>query len=76
MIQTIHAHATVQPDGTIEIRNPALPEGASAEVIVMVETSAAALPPLASYVGAARGVYGAADEIDRHVRQLRDEWDR
>ena len=70
MIQAIRARATVKPGGSIEIRNPALPEGASAEVIVMIESPAPALPPLASYVGATKGVYGTAEQIDRHLREM------
>ena len=78
MIQAIRERAIVKPGGTIEIRNPALPEGASAEVIVMIETgiNPTSPPALTSLLGSCRGVYGSAEEIDQYLRELRDEWDR
>ncbi len=38
MIQTIKAKATVQPGGSIEVHSNELPEGATVEVIVLVES--------------------------------------
>ena len=30
--------------------------------------------PLASYIGAGKGVYGSANEADAHIRSERDAW--
>src|SRR5688500_10038910 len=55
MIQTIRTRATVKPGGVIEVSDPSLPEGASAEVIVRIEDSPSqaksspSLPPIVSY---------------------------
>jgi hypothetical protein len=44
MVAAIRQHVTVQPGGVVEIRSPELPAGARAEVIVLLERTAAAQP--------------------------------
>lgn len=79
-MQAVKARVRVGAGGAIELRDPALPEGAEAEVIVLVDpTSEAAtgkeLLPLASMFGAARGTFRTPEEVDAYIRELRDEWD-
>ena len=80
-MQAIKARVRVGAGGAIELRDPALPEGAEAEVIVLVgptpeaEPTDEELPPLARIVGSGRGGFSSVEEIDRHLRDLRDEWD-
>jgi hypothetical protein len=37
MVTAIRQHVTIGPGGVVEIRSPELPEGAEADVIVLVE---------------------------------------
>ena len=39
MISTVRVKATVKPGGFIEVQSDELPEGATVEVIVLIETS-------------------------------------
>lgn len=75
MLNAIRAKAVVQPGGRIELRAPELLEGAEAEVIVIVNGAAAQPPRLSDMVGSAKGTFGSVEEIDRYIRELRDEWD-
>ena len=34
-----------------------------------------ALPPLAEMIGKGAGLYQSPEEVDQHIRNLRDEWD-
>ena len=79
MVAAIKQRVTVQPGGVIEIRSPELTPGASAEVIILVDGAAPPAGggrPLVSFVGAGKGGFHSAEEIDAYVRELRDEWDR
>ena len=33
------------------------------------------LPPLAEMIGKGAGLYQSPEEVDQHIRNLRDEWD-
>ncbi len=33
------------------------------------------LPPLAEMIGKGAGLYRSPEEVDQHIRNLRDEWD-
>ena len=77
MATTIKRSVTVQPGGRIEISSPELTPGARAEVTVLVEDGKARPPrrPLASYVGACKGSFATADEVDDFLRRERDAWE-
>ena len=69
---TIRQRVKVLPGGNIQIHDPELPEGAEAEVIVLVEPSADEDRPLVSFMGQAKGCYADANEIDVFLRAERD----
>ncbi len=69
----------VKPGGVIEIRDPQLPVGAVAEVIVLVDLPLAEMAeeapvPLASLIGAAQGGFATPEEADTFINRERDEW--
>lgn len=76
VFQAIRERVTVQSGGRIEIVHPELPSGVEAEVIVMLESTAPELPPLASFVGKGKGSFQSAAEIDAFLRAERDAWDQ
>ncbi len=78
MIRAIKENVIIRPGGVIEIRRPDLPEGAAAEVIVMIEEPAATEPPppLTSLFGKAKGVFTSGEEADAFRRAERDAWER
>ena len=82
MVQAIKKRVRVGAGGTIALSDPALVEGAEAEVIVLVGEAAGAeasdrLPPLPldEIIGSGSGGFESVEEIDRYIRDLRDEWD-
>lgn len=76
MVQAIKKRVVVKPGGIVEVQDPDLPEGATAEVIVLLgEHAEAERASLAEMVGAARGVFDSVDEVDGYLRKLREEWD-
>jgi hypothetical protein len=78
MVQAIRKRVQVQPGGVVEVHDPELPEGATAEVIVLLDTGQPAtepLPPLAGMIGAAKGLFNSPEEVEAYIRSLRDEWD-
>ncbi|MCG3197626.1 MAG: hypothetical protein GHCLOJNM_02114 [bacterium] len=76
MIAAIRKTVTIQPGGTIETRSPELPEGGTAEVIVLAEQQAdKGSARFSDLFGIARGLYGSTEEIDDHIRKERDSWE-
>jgi len=80
MIQAVRKRVRVQAGGIVAVQDASLPEGAEAEVIVLLAEAAdadetEALPPLESMVGAAKGLFSSPEEIDQYIRDLREEWD-
>lgn len=77
-MQAFREQVIVGAGGAIVIHNPALPEGASAEIIVMIETPKpqAPLAPLMSYLGKAKGVFASADDADQFLSGERNAWER
>jgi hypothetical protein len=71
---TIKETVRVQPGGRVELVSSALPEGAEAEVTVVVR-QAAPKRSLQSFIGSAKGVYASPAEADEFIRKLRDEWE-
>ena len=55
--------------------NITVPGGPDAPITVIVKTGGHRKRPLASYVGAFGGAHGSAQEVNKHIGQLRDEWD-
>jgi len=78
MVAAIRQQVTVQPGGLVEVRSPELQPGARAEVIVLVEAQNGDQPrrSLESFIGAGKGGFGTAEEVDAYIRGLRDEWER
>lgn len=79
MVQAIKERAVIQPGGILRIQRSDLPEGAEVEVIVMIQEAARPeepLPPLKSFWGAGKGVYGSTPEkIDAYLEKERSSWD-
>ena len=76
MLQAIRREAVVGPGGAINVHAPELPEGTLAEVILLVKEPPTVQPPsLASMVGSGSGLFKSVEEVDRYIRELRDEWD-
>jgi hypothetical protein len=57
--------------------NVGLPGNPDAPVTVVITADAeeARSRPLASYIGAGRGLYGSPSEVDDDIRASRDEWE-
>ena len=59
-------------------QDASLPEGAEAEVIVLLDEAVGDEPPplsLTEIVGSGKGLIASPEEIDQYIRDLRDEWD-
>ncbi len=76
MVQAIKENVIIGAGGLIEIRCPDLPEGAAAEVIVVVESPESGPPPLTSLLGKAHSGYASGEEADAFLRAERDTWGR
>jgi hypothetical protein len=77
-MHAIRRHVQIQAGGTVTLQDADLPEGAEAEVIVLVASEAdeaAPLPPMTSMIGAAPGGFDTPADADAYVRSLRDEWE-
>jgi hypothetical protein len=72
----IKQDATVQPGGVIQIRSDLLPEGARAEVIVLLDAASQHAPTLSSFLGAAKGGFKSPEEVDAFLKAERDSWER
>ena len=83
MTTAIRGRAVVEPGNAITLRNDALPVGAEAEVIVLLETppekSATALAeedhPLLQLLGTRQRHFSSAEEVEAWIREERDAWD-
>jgi hypothetical protein len=69
----VRQKVVVKKEGRIELNSPELLEGATAEVIVLIEAAAKA-PSLESLLGKASGNFGSRAEADEHIRKERDTW--
>lgn len=76
MQQALRTTAVVQEGGVIQVSSPELPVGATAEVIVLVTQAEGPPTRLADMIGAGRGAFPTREAADRHLRRMRDEWDR
>ncbi|NET38344.1 MAG: hypothetical protein F6K19_41170 [Cyanothece sp. SIO1E1] len=78
MISGVRTKVTVQAGGLIELRSDELPEGATVEVIVLLDIPKAEDTQsrgLSRFIGAAKGNFSGTEEIDEFVRQERDSWE-
>lgn len=75
MTRAIREHVTVEREGVIEIRHPALAVGASAEVVVLVRQPKLHDQPLVSFLGKGKGCFVDAAEVDSFLRAEREAWD-
>ncbi|MBW4698411.1 MAG: hypothetical protein KME03_11070 [Aphanocapsa lilacina HA4352-LM1] len=74
MSSSIRQLTIVQAGGVVWIQSLALPEGARAEVIVIIEPETASPTPLAAFIGVGSGGFGTPAEVDAFIRQERDAW--
>ena len=75
MRETLHIKATVLPGGKIEIRNGALREGESVEIVILRPETAerrSILDILAEAPG--KTMFQTAEEVDSYIRSERDSW--
>ncbi|MDF5729828.1 MAG: hypothetical protein PUP92_17910 [Rhizonema sp. PD38] len=76
MLSGLRQKAIVKPGGVVEICSSELPTGATVEVIVLMD-----LPfeeskrSLSSFIGSAKGSFATPEEVDRFIRQERDQWE-
>ena len=79
MTRTIRQRVTIRRTGRLEVQDPALLAGDTAEVIVYLEHAKAEgqdeSDALVRFIGSGRGVYATPEEADAFIRSLRDEWD-
>jgi hypothetical protein len=74
MNQAIRQKAVVKPGGIIEIQSPELTTGATADVIVILETSLVKKASLTSLIGTAKGSFSTHQAADEFVSRERDSW--
>ena len=77
MTTAVRQNVVIQAGGRIELRDPQLPVGATAEVIVLLnlslaEARAEAAPPLTSLIGAAKGGFATPEDVDRFINEERN----
>lgn len=72
MLNGIRQEAIVQPGGVIQLQSAELPEGATVEVIVLLESSSKPSRSLTSFIGAVKGSFATPEEVDQFIRQERD----
>lgn len=76
MEQAVRKKTVIGPGGRVDVSAPELVEGSEAEVIILVEKGPGeGVPPLSNMGGILDGAYGSSKDIDRYIRELRDEWD-
>jgi hypothetical protein len=74
---TVYRHTTtVGPGGVVEIRDPALPEGRTVQVTVLLEEPQDQSSGLLRFLGAAPGLYPTPEDADAFIRAERDAWER
>lgn len=78
MVQALKKRVRVEAGGVVSIQDASLPEGAEAEVIVLVGEALGDEPcplPLTDIIGSGKGLFATPDEVDQYIRDIRDEWD-
>ncbi len=74
MNQALRQTCVIQPGGVIEIQSPDLPEGAVADVIVILGTPPKKQRSLTSFIGTAKGGFATPKEADEFISRDRDSW--
>ena len=76
MRETLHLRATVLPGGKIEIRNGALREGESVEIVVL-RPDATRRKSILDILAEAPGktMFQTAEEVDSYIRSERESWE-
>ena len=74
MVPALRQKVVVQPGGVIEVRSSELPPGATAEVIVLIESSSDPARSLLFMIGAAKGCFATPADADAFIRRERDAW--
>ena len=74
MAITVRERVVVRNEGILEIRHPELPEGAEAEVIILLEPRQD-IPPLGSFIGQGKGCFSSVEEVDAFLRSEREAWE-
>lgn len=78
MTTEVRTQTIVQPGGLVEVRSDELPEGATVNVIVLIETPKSEdtrQRKLLDFIGAAKGSFSSVAEVDAYIREERDLWD-
>jgi len=76
MVNGLKQKAIVKPGGVVEIKSDRLQEGATVEVIVLVESPFdKSLKSLTSFIGSTKSNFATPEEVDRFIRQERDSWE-
>jgi len=76
MDQALRKRVTIQPGGRIELQSPELPDGAEADVVVVVSPTPTRKRSLVEFIGAGKGLFKSAEEVDAYIREERDSWER
>ena len=79
MVATLRQIVTVEPGGVVRVQSDQLRDGAQAEVVLISESASnapASMPPSTwkEFVGVAANSGRSVEEIDKSIRELRDEW--
>ena len=74
MVTAIKQTVKIQQGGRIEIQSSELPEGSSAEVIVLVEPTRRTVP-LASLIGKGKGGFESPRSVEDYLHEERDSWE-
>jgi len=77
MIPSLKEYVTIKAGGLIEIRNPNLPEGSTAEVIVLLNPMQpeSSDKPLSRFFGRIQGCFADGPQADDFLRAERDAWE-
>jgi hypothetical protein len=75
MLTAIRQRTVVKPGGVVSVACPELREGATAEVLVLVEAPRPARRSLAALIGAGKGGFSSTHEVDEFLRRDRESWE-
>jgi hypothetical protein len=76
MVNTLRKKVKVKPGGLVELRSKELVPGSVVEVIVIQEKRHRKAGKLTGMIGAGKGIFSSADDVDKLINGERDLWDR
>jgi hypothetical protein len=78
MIASRRVRTTILPGGRIEITAPEFPAGATVEVTVHPVADESERPSILDVLAHCRGgvLFRTPEDVDAHLREERDSWDR